>query len=91
MMTRSVITLAQLCGILLQLQEVRRLLNVDAASPQAKTTLAAAITDLHRVLNNDLWPVPTVDEPDLETLDTWFMDTVCEATDGCIVEHDVAP
>jgi hypothetical protein len=70
------------------LQEIRRLLDVDPASPQAKTTLATAITQLHRVLNNNRWPEPTVEEPDLETLDEWFMDTVCEATDGCIVEHD---
>ncbi len=36
----------------------------------------------------ELWPEPTMDEPDLETLEEWFMDSVCEATDSCIVEHD---
>ena len=26
--------------------------------------------------------------PDLETLLDWLLDSVCEALDGCIVEHD---
>lgn len=34
------------------------------------------------------WPEPTVDEPDLETLEEWMWDSVCEATDGCPVEPD---
>lgn len=34
------------------------------------------------------WPEPTTEEPDLETLAEWMEDTLCEATDGCIVEHD---
>lgn len=88
MMARSVTTMAQLSGVLLQLQQVRRLLDVDSASPQAQAALAAAITDLHGVLNNSPWPEPTVDEPDVEMLEEWFLDTLCEATDGCIVEHD---
>lgn len=36
-----------------------------------------------------LWPLPTVDEPDLETLEQWMVeDSGCEATDGCFVEPD---
>lgn len=35
-----------------------------------------------------VWPHPTVAEPDEEELAEWFADSVCEATDGCIVEHD---
>ena len=27
-------------------------------------------------------------EPDFETLEEWLMDSGCEATDGCWVEHD---
>ena len=27
-------------------------------------------------------------EPDMETLEDWLMDSGCEATDGCWVEHD---
>jgi hypothetical protein len=27
-------------------------------------------------------------QPSLEQLEEWSMDSVCEATDGCIVEHD---
>ena len=34
------------------------------------------------------WPEPTVDPPDIETLQEWFFDSICEATDGCCVEHD---
>ena len=35
-----------------------------------------------------LWPAPTVEEPDDEQIETWLMDDVCEATDGCLVEPD---
>ena len=34
------------------------------------------------------WPEPTTDEPDLEAIADWMVDSVCEATDGCIVEPD---
>lgn len=26
--------------------------------------------------------------PDTDLMEEWAMDSVCEATDGCIVEHD---
>lgn len=38
-----------------------------------------------------VWPTPTVEAPDGELLAEWFFDSVCEATDGCPVEPDVAP
>ena len=31
---------------------------------------------------------PTSEEPDMEEFQEWLADSVCEATDGCIVEHD---
>jgi hypothetical protein len=35
------------------------------------------------------WPEPTVEEPDLETLEEWLWeDGGCESTDGCWVESD---
>lgn len=35
------------------------------------------------------WPEPTEPEPDLETIEAWFIeDGGCEATDGCWVEMD---
>lgn len=35
------------------------------------------------------WPSPTTEEPSEDTLEEWFMDSVCEAIDGCYpVEHD---
>lgn len=44
----------------------------------------------HRPMSEspELWPEPLMDEPDLETLEEWFMDSMCDATDGCTVEHD---
>ena len=36
-----------------------------------------------------VWPEPTVEEPDFETLEAWILDEgICEATDGCFVEPD---
>lgn len=34
------------------------------------------------------YPVPTEQEPDIEQLEEWAMDSVVEATDGCHVEPD---
>jgi hypothetical protein len=35
------------------------------------------------------WPEPTVEEPDLETLEEWLVeDGGCEATDGCWTDCD---
>lgn len=34
------------------------------------------------------WPIPTVEKPSDEVLKSWFMDSMCQATDGCQVEHD---
>ena len=34
------------------------------------------------------YPTPTTEAPELEELEEWFHDGVCEATDGCIVEPD---
>lgn len=42
-----------------------------------------AIPDQH------IWPEPTVDVPDMETIHEWlFADENCEATDGCPIEPD---
>lgn len=45
-------------------------------------------TGIAELLQRTPWPEPTVDEPDLETLNAWMNEGVCEATDGCIVEPD---
>ena len=39
-------------------------------------------------MGTGIYPEPTIDEPDMEDLHEWLMDSVCEATDGCVVEHD---
>ena len=35
-----------------------------------------------------IYPEPTEDEPDLDTLIEWMEEGICEATDACIVEPD---
>ena len=35
-----------------------------------------------------VYPEPTEDEPDLDTLIEWMEDGTCEATDGCTTEPD---
>jgi hypothetical protein len=37
-------------------------------------------------MNN--WPKPTKPEPEMVELEEWVFDSICEATDGCIVEPD---
>ena len=34
------------------------------------------------------YPKPVTEEPSLEQLEDWVYDSVCESTDGCIVEPD---
>ena len=38
--------------------------------------------------NPKLWPEPTEEEPDMDQLEEWVFDSVCDATDGCTVEPD---
>jgi len=33
--------------------------------------------------NEEKWPEPTEPEPDMDQLQDWVFDSVCEATDGC--------
>lgn len=33
-------------------------------------------------------PTPTSPEPTMEDVGRWILDSICEATDGCIVEPD---
>ena len=33
---------------------------------------------------------PTTDTPTTEQINEWFLGPTCEATDGCIIEHDGA-
>ena len=40
------------------------------------------------VSGDTMWPEPTVDQPDLATLEAWTDEGVCEATDGCTCEPD---
>jgi hypothetical protein len=46
------------------------------------------VPDLEKVKKTRRWPEPTTEEPDMDTLEEWLMDSGCEATDGCWIEHD---
>ena len=37
---------------------------------------------------SDKFPEPEMPEPDIEQLEEWSYEGVCEATDGCTVEPD---
>jgi len=39
-------------------------------------------------MSDEKWPKPTIDPPTDEDLWDWTMDSLCEATDGCVVEPD---
>ena len=47
-----------------------------------------AVIMAQRTAEETRWPEPETEEPDLETLQEWDFEGVCEATDGCIVEPD---
>jgi hypothetical protein len=89
MMNNKAFMLAELSSVVMQLQEVRRSLDREPVSPDAKEALSVAIGELSELLRNTMWPEPTVEQPDLETLEAWLFDeAMCEATDSCVVEPD---
>jgi len=56
---------------------------VTTQAPDTQVHLPLASTELA------VWPEPTVEEPDLETLADWIYEGGgCEATDGCWIEED---
>lgn len=46
--------------------------------------------DADTFAGDTVWPEPTVEPPDWETLEAWIHEGICEATDGCVVEPDGA-
>lgn len=36
----------------------------------------------------DTWPEPLEEEPEAEDIEEWMFDSICDATDGCLVEPD---
>ena len=64
----------------------------DLVLLRGMSMLAEAVNKLDILLIETkikLWPEPTVEMPDLETLEEWmFEDGGCEASDGCWVEPD---
>ena len=55
---------------------------------ELKALIEETLSDVCKALGINEWPEPTVERPDWETLEEWLFDSICEATDGCIVEHD---
>ena len=78
--------------VLTKLEQIQPLLQTTPPTEErtlpAEMLLDATIEDIRKALGITKWPDPTVDPPDMETLQEWFFDSICEATDGCIVEHD---
>ena len=78
--------------VLAKLEQAQRLLQsptpLSEIAVQVELLQQEAIAGLRQVLGIKQWPEPTVDPPDMETLQEWFFDSLCEATDGCVVEHD---
>ena len=70
-------------------QELRNTaVHIDALV-EMETMLQDAIADLRRVMRIKVYPDPTVEPPDFETLMEWMWeDGGCEATDGCWIEPD---
>lgn len=59
----------------------------DEEVPDATSRLHVVIM-AKRTAEETRWPEPETEEPDLETLQDWDFEGVCEASDGCIVEPD---
>lgn len=78
--------------VLSVLERAHRLIQAGPPSPETAVRIEAllqeALHDLRQAMGVSIWPEPTVAEPTLEALEEWCMDTLCEATDGCVVEHD---
>jgi len=79
-------------AVLTKLEQAQRLIQNPLPPPdmpvQMELLLEEMISDIRQELGIKQWPEPTVEPPDLETLQEWLLDSICEATDGCIVEHD---
>jgi hypothetical protein len=82
----------KLPAVLASLEQAQRLVRTSTLSTETAVRLEIlledALTDLRQAMGISVWPEPTVEQPDWETLEEWLLDSVCEATDGCIVEHD---
>lgn len=81
-----------------KLREHMATVNIDDQELKLKLKLKAIDgRELHTPEEEELLaqPVPYLpddvdeeDAPTMEQLEEWMMDSTCEATDGCIVEHD---
>jgi hypothetical protein len=85
----------RLPAVLATLEQAQRLVRTATLSTETAVRLEVlledALLDLRKAMGIAVWPEPTVEPPDWETLEEWMWDSVCEATDSCLVEPDVAP
>ena len=82
-------------ALLAKLEKAQRLLQITPAQPdmpvQVELLLEEATGKLRRILGIKRWPEPTVEAPDMATLEAWlFEDGIGEATDGCPCDPDGA-
>ena len=82
---------AQLHELLVRIERALHLVQQSAPSQHALVTIEVLLQETAEVMRTRLgiqpWPEPTTEPPDMETLQAWFFDSICEATDGCMVEH----
>jgi hypothetical protein len=80
-----------------KLNKALALLSQESPPPdmphQVADILREVITAWVNAVSDDWYSheVESLDAPDLQTLMEWMDEGVCEATDGCITEPDVAP
>jgi hypothetical protein len=82
--------LNQIEELLLQTRDlVRSESRSSNMTAKIELALLGALDGVRWVLQMYGWPRPTVEEPDMATLEEWmWQDGCCEATDGCILEPD---
>jgi hypothetical protein len=84
---------AALHAVLYNLEQAYALLLSKPSPPDMLVRLELLVTDaideMRTVLGIRRWPEPTVETPDLATLEEWLWeDGGCEATDGCWTDPD---
>ena len=73
-------------------EERQRLASILAsaliAAVKDDAELEALLQEVNSEQKGSRWPEPTIERPDIETLEEWHSEGGCEATDGCWVEPD---
>lgn len=80
-------------AVIRRLKTISTLMSEDAPPFDApiviQDTIDEAIVALEALVSRAAWPEPTVELPDLATIEEWLWeDGGCEATDGCWCDPD---